>query len=165
MFAPKDLRPSEIMALRTLIGGRTGNMPQTLEGIIESACLERGRFVRMSCFHGMLLVPVSALAASGWSGAGSAPNNAIILMGLRCEAHTRRGCGRGLLRLWELRASVSLLILIGRRPSRVVGGIHPRHRARPRPRRRNLQIEGAASRFIGGLPERQKACVSKYWVD
>jgi hypothetical protein len=120
---------------------------------------------RMSCFHGMLLVPVSALAASGWSGAGSAPNNAIILIGLRCEAHTRRGCGRGLLRLWELRASVSLLILIGRRPSRVVGGIHPRHRARPRPRRRNLQIEGAASRFIGGLPERQKACVSKYWVD
>jgi len=39
MFAPKDLRPSEIMALRTLIGGRTGNMPWTLEGIIESACL------------------------------------------------------------------------------------------------------------------------------
>ena len=39
MFAPKDLRPSEIMALRTLIGGRTANMPQTLEGIIESACL------------------------------------------------------------------------------------------------------------------------------
>jgi hypothetical protein len=39
MFAPKDLRRSEIMALRTLIGGRTGNMPQTLEGIIESACL------------------------------------------------------------------------------------------------------------------------------
>ena len=34
MFAPKDLRPSEIMALRTLIGGRTGNMPQTLGGII-----------------------------------------------------------------------------------------------------------------------------------
>ena len=39
MFAPKDLRPSEIMALRTFIGGRTGNMPPTLEGIIESACL------------------------------------------------------------------------------------------------------------------------------
>jgi hypothetical protein len=43
MFAPKDLRPSEIMALRTLIGGRTGNMPQTLEGIIESRALVFGR--------------------------------------------------------------------------------------------------------------------------
>ena len=39
MFAPKDLRRSDVMALRTLIGGRTGNMPQTLEGIIESARL------------------------------------------------------------------------------------------------------------------------------
>ena len=39
VFAPRDLRPSEIMALSTLIGGRTGNMPQTLERIVESACL------------------------------------------------------------------------------------------------------------------------------
>jgi hypothetical protein len=39
MFSPKDLRPSEIMALRTLIEGRMGNVPQTLEGIVESACL------------------------------------------------------------------------------------------------------------------------------
>ncbi len=39
MLARNDLRPSEIMALRTLIGGRTRMMPQTLEGIVETACL------------------------------------------------------------------------------------------------------------------------------
>ena len=39
MFPPKDLRPSEIMALRALVGGRTGNMRRTLDGILERACL------------------------------------------------------------------------------------------------------------------------------
>jgi hypothetical protein len=39
MFAPKDLRPGEMMALRILSGGRKGNMPQTLKGIAQSACL------------------------------------------------------------------------------------------------------------------------------
>jgi hypothetical protein len=29
MFAPKDLSPSEIIAMRTLIEGHMGNMPQT----------------------------------------------------------------------------------------------------------------------------------------
>ena len=39
MLAPKELRPSELMAVKTLIGGRTGNMRQTLKDIDQSACL------------------------------------------------------------------------------------------------------------------------------
>jgi hypothetical protein len=39
MFGPKAVRPGELMAPNTLLGGGKRNVPQILKGIAPSACL------------------------------------------------------------------------------------------------------------------------------
>jgi hypothetical protein len=51
---------------------------------------ERGRSMRMSCFCRRRFAPVSALARSAWSGAGSSPHKGIVWMGRRSETHPGR---------------------------------------------------------------------------
>ena len=57
----------------------------------------------------------------------------------------------------------SLLTLIRRRPSRVAGRMHPHHRARPRPRRRNLDPGAHPQRLVNQAYALTPAEIALIW--